>query len=99
MILENVSGEKGFRFEFQKTGLVSSDELSIEPFSGLVTPNSHVNIKFTLTCSRVPIAFQGQICCRLEWLRPAETVAPPPPPQAKGVTGEIAAEAGVKPEQ
>ena len=57
LILENVSGEKGFRFEFQKTGLVSSDELSIEPFSGLVTPNSHVNIKFTLTCSRVPIAF------------------------------------------
>lgn len=74
---------------------MSSDELSIEPFSGLVTPNSHVNIKFTLTSSRVPIAFEGEICCRIEWLRPSvtERVAAPVAPQ--GVAGEIAAEAGV----
>ena len=89
-----MSNEKGFRFEFQKTGLVSSDELSIEPFSGLVTPNSHVNIKFTLTSSRVPIAFEGEICCRIEWLRPAATEHVTHA-QPQGVAGEIAAEAGV----
>jgi hypothetical protein len=35
--------------------------------SGDLKPNSHVNIKMTLTASRYPTNFEGEICCSLDW--------------------------------
>lgn len=35
--------------------------------SGDLKPNSHVNIKMTLTASRFPTNFEGEICCSIDW--------------------------------
>lgn len=35
--------------------------------SGDLKPNSHCNIKMTLTSSRYPTNFEGEICCSIDW--------------------------------
>ena len=35
--------------------------------TGDLKPNSHVNIKMTLTPSRYPTNFEGEICCAIDW--------------------------------
>ena len=45
----------------------SSDILRLEPSSGDLKPNSHCNIKMTLTSDRFPTNFEGEICCSIDW--------------------------------
>ena len=35
--------------------------------SGDLKPNSHCNIKMTLTSARYPTNFEGEICCSIDW--------------------------------
>jgi hypothetical protein len=35
--------------------------------SGELKPNSHVNIKMTLTAAKFPTNFEGEICCSIDW--------------------------------
>lgn len=41
--------------------------MKLEPSSGELKPNSHVNIKMTLTSSRYPTNFEGEICFSIDW--------------------------------
>ena len=50
-----------------KLNAFSGDNLKLEPMSGDLKPNSHVNIKMTLTASRFPTNFEGEICCSIDW--------------------------------
>lgn len=45
----------------------SGDNLKLEPMSGDLKPNSHCNIKMTLTSARYPTNFEGEICCSIDW--------------------------------
>lgn len=45
----------------------SGDILKLEPESGDLKPNSHVNIKMTLTASKYPTNFEGEICFSIDW--------------------------------
>lgn len=55
------------RFDFQKSGLMCGDNLKLEPMSGELKPNSHVNIKMTLEPSKYPTYFEGEIQCSIDW--------------------------------
>lgn len=41
--------------------------MKLEPMFGDLKPNSHCNIKMTLTSSRYPTNFEGEICCSIDW--------------------------------
>ena len=41
----------------------SGDNIKLEPMSGELKPNSHLNIKMTLIASRYPTHFEGEIQC------------------------------------
>jgi len=43
------------------------DNLKLEPMSGELKPNSHVNIKMTLVPSKYPTYFEGEIQCSIDW--------------------------------
>lgn len=45
----------------------SGDNLKLEPMSGELKPNSHVNIKMTLEPSKYPTYFEGEIQCSIDW--------------------------------
>jgi len=45
----------------------SGDNLKLEPMSGELKPNSHVNIKMTLVPSKYPTYFEGEIQCSIDW--------------------------------
>jgi hypothetical protein len=45
----------------------SGDNLKLEPKSGELKPNSHVNIKMTLVPSKYPTYFEGEIQCSIDW--------------------------------
>ena len=39
----------------------SGDNLKLEPMSGELKPNTHINIKMTLAPSKYPTYFEGEI--------------------------------------
>ena len=41
--------------------------MKLEPMSGELKPNSHLNIKMTLTPSKYPTYFEGEIQCSIDW--------------------------------
>lgn len=43
------------------------DNLKLEPMSGELEPNSHQNIKMSLTPARFPTHFEGEIQCSINW--------------------------------
>jgi len=43
------------------------DNLKLEPMSGELKPNSHMNIKMTLAPSKYPTYFEGEIQCSIDW--------------------------------
>ena len=45
----------------------SGDNLKLEPMSGELKPNSHLNIKMTLSPSKYPTYFEGEIQCSIDW--------------------------------
>ena len=45
----------------------SGDNLKLEPMSGELKPNSHMNIKMTLVPSKYPTYFEGEIQCSIDW--------------------------------
>ena len=45
----------------------SGDNLKLEPMSGELKPNTHINIKMTLTPSKYPTYFEGEIQCSIDW--------------------------------
>jgi hypothetical protein len=47
--------------------MLSGDNLKLEPMSGELKPNSHVNIKMTLVPSKYPTYFEGEIQCSIDW--------------------------------
>lgn len=54
------------KFDFSNF-FFSGDNLKLEPMLGDLKPNSHCNIKVTLTPSRFPTNFEGEICCSIDW--------------------------------
>lgn len=67
VILYNLSSTQKMRFDFQKSGLMCGDNLKLEPMSGELKPNSHVNIKMTIVPSKYPTFFEGEIQCSIDW--------------------------------
>lgn len=67
VILYNLSPFQKLKFDFAKTGLMCADEINLVPISGELEPNSHKNIKMTLTSARIPTFFEGEIQCQIEW--------------------------------
>ena len=51
VILYNLSPDKKLRFDFQKTGLLCTDNINLMPISGELEPNSHKNIKMVLSAA------------------------------------------------
>lgn len=45
----------------------SGDTLRLEPMSGELKPNTHLNIKMTLEPSKYPAYFEGEIQCSIDW--------------------------------
>jgi hypothetical protein len=45
----------------------SGDNLKLEPMCGELKPNTHMNIKMTLTPSKYPTYFEGEIQCSIDW--------------------------------
>lgn len=43
------------------------DNLKLEPMSGELKPNTHLNIKMTLAPSKYPTYFEGEIQCSIDW--------------------------------
>ena len=67
VVLHNNSPEQKLKFEFQRTGLMCADEINVVPISGEIEPNSHRNVKMTLTAGRIPSYFEGEIQCMIDW--------------------------------
>lgn len=60
MVSASVSASDNY-FEF------SEDTLKLEPLSGELKPNTHVNIKMTLSPCKFPTYFEGEIQCSIDW--------------------------------
>lgn len=58
-----------YKFPLQILNYVSfsGDNLKLEPMSGELKPNSHMNIKMTLAPSKYPTYFEGEIQCSIDW--------------------------------
>lgn len=67
VILYNMSQTQKLSFEFFKTGLLCTDNISLMPISGELEPNSHKNIKMVLKAAQLPTIFDGEIMCQIEW--------------------------------
>lgn len=67
VILYNLNPTQKMKFDFSKSGLMCGDNLKLEPMSGELKPNSHVNIKMTLAPSKYPTYFEGEIQCSIDW--------------------------------
>jgi hypothetical protein len=67
VILYNMSSTQKLNFEFFKTGLLSNDNINLMPISGELEPNSHKNIKMVLKAAHLPVIFDGEIMCQIEW--------------------------------
>lgn len=63
----NLNPTQKMKFEFQKSGLMCGDNLKLEPMCGELKPNTHMNIKMTLTPSKYPTYFEGEIQCSIDW--------------------------------
>jgi len=61
VILYNLNPTQKMKFDFQKSGLMCGDNLKLEPMCGELKPNTHMNIKMTLTPSKYPTYFEGEI--------------------------------------
>jgi hypothetical protein len=76
IILYNLSTVKKFSYDFgssyfalsnNRPGLCCGDELLIEPINGELEPGSFTELKLTLTASRAPSVYEGEIECQIQW--------------------------------
>ena len=65
--LYNLSQDQKLRFEFEKTGLLCTDNINLMPISGELEPGTHKNIKMVLKAAQLPTHFEGEIQCEIEW--------------------------------
>jgi hypothetical protein len=68
-----MSKENGLTYEFptqvnaNRQGLTCGDKFVIEPAVGSLEPNSFVELKLTLTSSKNPSFYGGEIPCNVIW--------------------------------
>ena len=73
ILLYNMSKENGLTYEFptqtnlSRQGLTCGDKFIIEPAAGSLEPNSFVELKLTLTSSKNPSFYEGEIPCNVIW--------------------------------
>ena len=75
-MLYNMHPTQKMTFRFEKPAIASllcGDDLLIEPMSYELKPNTHFNIKMTLTPGSGPTHIEGEVGCSIDW----ESDSPP----------------------
>jgi len=73
ILLYNAHKGRRLSYEFHRTMLVCEDDLSIDPPSGVIEPQSFVQLRITLTPSVRPSFYEGEIECAITWHSPNQT--------------------------
>lgn len=47
--------------------ILSGDECTIEPISGILEPKSFIELKLALICSYDPSVYEGELECTISW--------------------------------
>jgi hypothetical protein len=68
VVLYNIDTVEKCNFKFERTGLCVDDLLRLEPKEGELKPGAHVNIKMSLLPQKIPVHFEGEIQCSIDWM-------------------------------